>query len=380
MSSSSLCLVILGMHRSGTSALAGCLVRLGVPLPGEKLPPADDNPLGFWETTKLTLIHDLLLNELGRSWDMVAPLPEGWEHTEAFAKARRRLLEWLQAETANLPLWFVKDPRTCRLLPLWTSVWAELGVDPRFIVMIRHPEEVAQSLAARDGMELKQGRALWCVYTGESLERTQGSRRVILTYEKLLADPVGELQNLENRLGFSFPLPVWHAREDILGFLDPKLRHHTRVKKGGNTSKSRLDELYEAAAQGYWPRELALSVWQEYASFLEEEARSHRRRVEQRVLAATKVAPVPFCRVTVPVGKEEGIGAGCFLLFPGEWDRLEIPIFHTEGLRHRALRIDPLNQIGVVRLASLRFLSASEKKELGSFVFPKDIQRVTGGP
>ena len=73
------CVVVLGMHRSGTSALAGILGLLGVHL-GSKLlnAPAEENAKGFCEHTGILDLQQTILLTLGSNWDDTRPLPAYW--------------------------------------------------------------------------------------------------------------------------------------------------------------------------------------------------------------------------------------------------------------------------------------------------------------
>ncbi|HEY9142813.1 MAG TPA: hypothetical protein VIM90_02130, partial [Arenimonas sp.] len=130
MSATPRALIVLGMHRAGTSALAGALDALGVPLGRQMVPAQADNPGGYWENAEGVQIHERLLLALGRGWDDLRPLPEGWLDTEAGLAAAAALEAWLQRDFAGQPLWAFKDPRTCRLLPLWQRVLGRLGIEP----------------------------------------------------------------------------------------------------------------------------------------------------------------------------------------------------------------------------------------------------------
>jgi hypothetical protein len=54
-------LLVLGMHRSGTSAVAGLLVRLGAQPPKTLMEGDADNRKGYWESTALCAFHERLL-------------------------------------------------------------------------------------------------------------------------------------------------------------------------------------------------------------------------------------------------------------------------------------------------------------------------------
>ena len=118
--------VVLGMHRSGTSALAGVLHYLGVDL-GTSLMPADAevNSKGFWENEQIVQIHDQLLQEMGRSWHEVRLFPDNWLALDRIQSAKQRILKVFQSEFGTGSVWGLKDPRICRLIPLWKEIFRD---------------------------------------------------------------------------------------------------------------------------------------------------------------------------------------------------------------------------------------------------------------
>lgn len=225
MSAAPRALIVLGMHRAGTSALAGALDALGLPLGREMVPAQADNPGGYWENAEGVQIHERLLLALGRGWDDLRPLPEGWLDSEAGLAAAAALEAWLQADFAGRPLWAFKDPRTCRLLPLWQRVLGRLGIEPAYLLSLRGPEEVARSLQARDGQSLHQARLLWAQHLVMAEAATRGSARTAVAYADLLADPVAALEGVAAALDLSWP--VSPRDNDVLdGRIDAGQRHH----------------------------------------------------------------------------------------------------------------------------------------------------------
>src|SRR6202035_743232 len=98
-------IIVLGMHRSGTSALTGMLHHLGVAL-GERLMPATaDNPRGYLEHIDIVAAHERILSALGWSWDDIRALPAGFEHSEAAAEGRRELAAIVRRAFAGAALW-----------------------------------------------------------------------------------------------------------------------------------------------------------------------------------------------------------------------------------------------------------------------------------
>ncbi len=138
-------ILVIGMHRSGTSAVTRVLNLLGVELGGSLLPRAADNVLGFWEHQEVVSIHERLFSALGRNWFDLSELPLGWLSTPAASEAKQQLKELFTREFGGAVVWAVKDPRICRLLPLWRCALEELGVKAHALFMVRHPNEVAQS-------------------------------------------------------------------------------------------------------------------------------------------------------------------------------------------------------------------------------------------
>lgn len=219
-------LIVLGMHRSGTSALAGTLSLLGID-PGPSLMPAHGgiNPKGFWEHADIVAVHERLLAALHTSWHDERPLPDRWWKSPTIAPFREELIDIINRDFSRSPAWILKDPRLCRLLPLWLEILAAFGAEPRFALCLRNPAEVAQSLAQRDGIPESRALLLWLRHLLEAVVWTQGYPRTIVNYEQLLADwrsvAIPLLHNL------SLPVPTdttLFAKVD--DFLEPSLRHH----------------------------------------------------------------------------------------------------------------------------------------------------------
>jgi ubiquinone/menaquinone biosynthesis C-methylase UbiE len=221
------CVIVLGMHRSGTSALAGVLSKLGIQ-PGDSLLPAmvGINPKGFWEHAEVVSIHDQLLDILGSSWDDESPLPDEWWHSSLVAPLRNRIISILRRDFAALPVWLIKDPRMCRLLPMWHEVLSELACQPLFILTLRNPSEVAQSLRKRDDMSEEASCLLWLTHMLEAEFQTRGQRRAFVTYEHLLADWRETVTNIGQTLNLTWPIAIEDAAHDVEKFLDSSLRHH----------------------------------------------------------------------------------------------------------------------------------------------------------
>jgi len=218
-------LLVLGMHRSGTSALTRVLNLLGASLGDDLMPPGDDNPLGFWEHQGIVAVHEALLVALDRRWDDPRPMPDGWLQSEPARVAGKAIAAIVRRDFAGERLWTVKDPRLCRLMPLWRRVLADLDIEPRVLLVSRHPREVAGSLLRRDGLPIAIGELLWARYLLEAVRGSEGCRRVMVAYDDLLADWDGVVRRIDQALALDLAANDGQAR-DIASFLSPQLRHH----------------------------------------------------------------------------------------------------------------------------------------------------------
>ena len=162
-------ILVVGMHRSGTSLLGSILKALGVELPGPLIPGDEHNPAGYFERSDITALQEELLIDLQRWWPSeqgALPLPQGWLATPRAQRAAFHLKHLLKADQQqqNGP-WAIKDPRSSLLLPLWRQVAAELDQPLRLLLAFRDPAEVVTSLVNRDagatGMTVARAQALW---------------------------------------------------------------------------------------------------------------------------------------------------------------------------------------------------------------------------
>jgi hypothetical protein len=178
--------LLLGMHRSGTSVATRLLVKLGLePPPDDDLMEADsDNALGYWESKRLTKLNDDILAVLGASW--YAP-PSLSEISSRLPELQDRSGE---AETVARALlhdgWVWKDPRLCLTLPFWDDL---LGRQHPLLVVHRDPRDIVDSLVRRDGFSVPHALALWERHTIGALGAGSGRPVHVESYEDLLADP-----------------------------------------------------------------------------------------------------------------------------------------------------------------------------------------------
>lgn len=225
-------LLVLGMHRSGTSAVTRLVNLLGVALGDNLMPPAaDNNEAGFWEHQDAVRIDERAIALLDRRWDDTRPLPpDAWERP-SLAPTRRDLDAFLAGEFADAPLWGVKDPRLCRLLPLWRPAVEETGSTPLALLVLRHPVEVARSLQRRDGLAESRAFLLWLRHLLEAERGSRGMTRAVVTYDAVLADWRGTADAIARALGLGWPVAPESVAAEVETFIDPGLRHHAASRE-----------------------------------------------------------------------------------------------------------------------------------------------------
>lgn len=217
-------MLVLGMHRSGTSAAAGALRLLGVELGERLIKAADDNRKGYWEHAAAVDMHDQLLAGLSRSWDDVRRLPAGWQHSQP-VKAARSAIRGIVAEFAGTAFWALKDPRLSRFTTLWLAELERARHVPACLFVIRHPDEVAASLQARNGLPLFASHLLWIRHVLEAARDTVDAPRAMITYDALLEDPCACLDRVAKTLDLVWPVAPLEARQQLTEFLDRAERH-----------------------------------------------------------------------------------------------------------------------------------------------------------
>jgi hypothetical protein len=219
---------VLGMHRSGTSALARGVGALGAGLGTRlKAPLPDDNEKGFWEDAELSAINDELLAALGCRWDSLSLIRACFDDGEKLRPFAEKAQRVLGERLAQSPLFAFKDPRTCLTLPFWQASVAALHADDAYVVALRSPASVALSLERRDGFAPFKSELLWFIHNAAALASTEGRRRVFVDFDDLMAEPRKQLARIANGLGDErLALERPDAQSYVHEFLEARLHHH----------------------------------------------------------------------------------------------------------------------------------------------------------
>jgi GT2 family glycosyltransferase/truncated hemoglobin YjbI len=226
--------VVLGMHRSGTSAMGGVLEALGVEFSNNLIPGDPEiNLKGYWEHGEINVLHDQLLGHLGSSWDDPKPLPNNWLDGDLTAEFRDKLINVINKDFGKSRIWGFKDPRLCALLPLWMDIFEELRIEPYFIIMVRHPEEVADSLFRRNGFDWQKSSLLWTKHFLEAEYHTRNRRRVFISFDDLLADWRCVVAGIAKEFQTQWPRDPEMSASAINKLLDDSLKHHNYNQGSG---------------------------------------------------------------------------------------------------------------------------------------------------
>ncbi|OUD13171.1 glycosyltransferase [Thioflexithrix psekupsensis] len=217
-------IIVLGMHRSGTSAVARLLNMMGCYFAPERmeLPATEANPKGYWERRDVVNLNEEILTHLKYKWDLIAnynsQISVSENIPEYFSSRAKEIILGLDA---NRP-WMIKDPRLCLLMPFWLPLH-EL---PVCIYVYRDPLEVALSLQKREGFSINYGLALWEKYTLIALNDSQTIPRFLVSYHELMEEPIATVQKMYQAL---LDLQIQGLRlpndNEILAFIDPQLHH-----------------------------------------------------------------------------------------------------------------------------------------------------------
>jgi hypothetical protein len=221
-------ILVLGMHRSGTSAVGGVISALGVAGPKTLMSPNRYNSRGHFESTPLTAAHDELLASTGSRWDDWRQFNPQWIRSEAAAQRRQNIKALLIEEFGDKQLIFIKDPRICRFVPFTLSILAELNVAPVAILPVRNPLEVAHSLERRDQFAPSRSILLWLRHVLDAEFHSRSMPRYFLPYEAFLTNWRYHVDRAAEKTGV-----IWPDRSDRSGvkiddFLTPDM-HHERV-------------------------------------------------------------------------------------------------------------------------------------------------------
>jgi len=371
--------ICFGAPCSGLNLLVQCLRLLGFVEP-------DD------ETAGPTHIHAMLCRDLGISTLTAGSLPHGWQDTPVAKNARQRIRILLTRHAEANDPWVLADSFLARTFPLWQDVLAELDLQPRLVHLIRHPWEVAQSLAASEILDLTQAHILWLAHVRDAQRFSQLQDYVRITFDQLLADPVTALHAglITQSPALISESVILRPDSLLLSLVQPNLKHHhagsaseTERKRFGSFVRVYDEQRLCQAVSAYHTEnaskdamiavsekenvsgddgllEIMLQVLGRY------EAKEHVQATQvNRILDDSHRVQELLATVKVPSEKDKYIEKH-FMLFSDQWQKLTLDIPRPDLLTDTPLILFPLNTMGLATISTVKFVDRSTNNALWS--------------
>lgn len=218
-------IVVLGMQRSGTSTIARAVHALGVPLGNNLLPANIFNPRGYWEDQRIWRLNQQFLDLIGASHQTGGVnCQEILDHPQCEKLIAKTTL-YLHKQFNHCALWGLKDPHIGRLLPIWKIIFHRLNAQASYVVAVRNPLSIAESLERCGLAGRESGFVLWLENMYSVVSETLRDRTVFVDYDALFGDAENQLL----RIAKSLDLPAaLRQKQNIRDFADNFLSENLR--------------------------------------------------------------------------------------------------------------------------------------------------------
>lgn len=222
--------LVLGMHRSGTSVISKALNVLGCYAGDNLMPPSQDNEKGYWEDMDVIAFNDSLLAQYQSSWDLLlASLSEGCSDI-LLASVKQKARSLIKDKFISKSRIVIKDPRISMLLPFWQEQLESQGFQVKVILCLRHPRAVADSLNRRDKFSDNKSFQLWREYNIAVLEAVK-ENVLVVDCDRLMTSAEDEVSRIADFLGlddsiFQSPEVRVSIKEYSEEFIDSSLLHY----------------------------------------------------------------------------------------------------------------------------------------------------------
>jgi len=201
--------IVLGVHRGGTSAVGGVIHNLGVPMGGELLmgPGINEwhNPKGYFEDREFLRLNDRLI---GKNWKN----PKIVKEKEVLDDYKETI-----GKKLTMPLWGMKDPRNCFTFPIILELIPQ-GMQVIVVTVARPLPDIAGGLARR--LPEEESWDIAVRYEINRLRQWQAfkGKKLWVNYNSLIDNTKEEVSRIADFIG----VPVTDAALEII---DPTLRH-----------------------------------------------------------------------------------------------------------------------------------------------------------
>ncbi len=366
-------LMLAGPPASGLSVLFTSLSITGIkPIAGSE------------NTDQLSAesIDRLLFQELDISPNMVGGLPENWINTQAAKKTRDRIRNLLSRYLLKSGIGMITGSTLCRTLPIWIEVCEELNIEPRVIVMIRHPWEVAQSLAAIKNIELVDGHLLWLSYIRDAMRVCQNRRHTLVTYDQLVADPVTTLFRIGDELSLSWPINPWSVKTELLNLVQPDLKHCHAA------DLSNMDQQRYCAYEQFYRKirfeqpgfSATASIESDLIDSLLASIGQYEKPAgtgnKQQKRIADHVDTEFYAQVLFPSSKKSGEVVETIPLIADEWQKISLIVPEPALLQNNPLILRPLNTSGTVLISNIKLTNRATGELVREFSSAHDFDSI----
>lgn len=216
------CIFVLGMHRSGTSALTGMLSMLDVYL-ADTTQADNNNKKGYYENTKIQELNDVLLASIDSSWDDVFFNTDDLDSLNGDLNPLKNIIK---DDFKYSKVFAIKDPRVCFLFPVWEKALKEMNVNIKIIIPYRNPFEVANSLRKRDGLSIEKGMLLWMYHFLLAEFFSRQYERVFISFDDLINNTSIVIDEIYNNLEIDLKYLYSKNKDKVTEFLEPDLKNH----------------------------------------------------------------------------------------------------------------------------------------------------------
>jgi hypothetical protein len=240
-------MIVLGMHRSGTSIVGGLINKMGLKTGGPLIGPAEDNAKGFFERIDVVLQNDYLMRKQNidyshhmYKYDALVALKDVLNDDGSLFKEGKKALTFLN-NPANYP-WMLKDPRLCVTFRMWLPL---LNFVPAILFTYRHPMDVALSFLHRyEHFPIGKSLRMWYVYNRRAIEQSNDLCRVVTSHRKVMSQPKVEMDRIYDELReCGVPVPHTLKLAEVEEFVDPKLQHGKSALKDSSCDQQNFKTL-----------------------------------------------------------------------------------------------------------------------------------------
>lgn len=217
---------VLGMTRSGTSAITKGLSALGIDLGDQLSADTSCNAKGIFEDTEIVReINRRVAIALNNTWESISRIDSLCINNDKLTDLKHKAARLLQQRMTTTQHWAFKDPRTSKILPFWQDVFNMLAIQDHYIITVRNPLASAYSWQKVTGLEVELGLLSWLTHLMSAIEGTTNKKRLVVSYELLLQNPELQLERIKQ----TFKIPPLSTSRDIQAyasqFIDKKLQH-----------------------------------------------------------------------------------------------------------------------------------------------------------